>query len=62
MDEDRHLLRHSLAALAYRTQKALFEAPEHFGTFRAAPDIRTPAELLHHMSSVLQFTVFAPRR
>ena len=61
MDEERHLLRHFLAALAYRTQKALSEAPEHFGTFRAAPGIRTPAELLHHMSSVLQFTILALR-
>lgn len=61
MDEERHLLRHFLAALAYRTQKALFEAPDDFGTFRAAPDVRTPSELLHHMSSVLEFAVLGLR-
>jgi DinB superfamily len=49
------LLRHLLAALAYRTQKAVGGAPEDFGEFRAAPGVRTPRELVHHMVSVLGF-------
>jgi hypothetical protein len=51
----RELLRHFLAALAYRTQKALRDAPEAFGEFRAAPGVRTPRELVRHMSSVLGY-------
>ena len=55
MNEKRLLLRHFLAALAYRTQKALRGAPEDFGSFRAADSVRTPAELVCHMTSVLGY-------
>ncbi len=55
MDEKRDLLRHFLAALAYRTQKALRGAPSDFGSFRAAEGVRTPAELVRHMTSVLGY-------
>jgi hypothetical protein len=53
MDEKRALLRHFLAALAYRTRKALREAPASFGDLRIAPGVRTPTELVRHMTSVL---------
>jgi hypothetical protein len=49
------LLRHYLAALAYRTQKALRDAPSAFGDFRAAPGVRTPRELVRHMTGVLGY-------
>lgn len=55
MDDKRSLLRHFLAAIAYRTQKALRGAPDSFATFRAAPKVRTPHELVHHMDSVLGY-------
>jgi hypothetical protein len=55
MDETRRLLRHFLAALAYRTQKALRGAPADFGSFSAAPGLRTPARLVGHMTSVLGY-------
>jgi hypothetical protein len=55
MDEKRQLLRHFLAALAYRTQKALRGASPDFGSFRAAAGVRTPAELVCHMTSVLGY-------
>jgi hypothetical protein len=51
----RDLLVHYLAALAYRTQKALRGAPANFGEFRPDPGVRTPAELVRHMSSVLGY-------
>ncbi|HEU4479329.1 MAG TPA: hypothetical protein VFR80_12490 [Pyrinomonadaceae bacterium] len=54
-DEKRQLLRHFLAALAYRTQKAVREAPSDFDHFRSGPGVRTPAELLCHMTSVLGY-------
>jgi hypothetical protein len=55
MEDQRQMLRHLLAALAYRTQKALRGAPPDFGAFRAAPGVRTPAELVCHMTSVLGY-------
>ena len=55
MDEKREMLRHFLAALAYRTQKALREAPREFAEFAAGSQTRTPMELLRHMTSVLGY-------
>lgn len=55
MDDKQKLLQHFLAALAYRTQKALRDAPAEFGNFRAGEQIRTPAELVRHMTSVLGY-------
>ena len=55
MDDRRILLKHFLAALAYRTQKALRGAPPDFSAFRAAPQVRTPHELIRHMDSVLGY-------
>ena len=53
--DDTALLRHFLAALAYRTQKALRGAPASFATFRAGDQVRTPHELVRHMTSVLGY-------
>jgi hypothetical protein len=56
MDEKRSLLKHFLAALAYRTQKALRDAPPEFADFRPVPKVRTPHELIRHMDSVLGYS------
>ncbi len=55
MTESRRLLRHFLAALAYRTQKALRGAPPSFGSFRAAPTSRSASELVWHMSGLVGY-------
>ena len=55
MNEKRELLRHFLAALAYRTQKAVRGAPADFAEFDPGNQIRTPKELLRHMTSVLGY-------
>lgn len=55
MNESRRMLRHFLAALAYRTQKALRGAPDDFADFRAGPNVRTPKELVWHMTSVIGY-------
>ena len=55
MSESRRMLRHFLAALAYRTQKALRGAPDDFADFRAGPNMRTPRELVWHMTSVIGY-------
>lgn len=55
MNEKRAMLRHFLAAIAYRTQKALRDAPGSFGTFEAGAEVRPPAELVRHMTGVLGY-------
>jgi hypothetical protein len=42
MNESRQLLQHFLAALAYRTQKALRGAPQTFSDFDIGSNTRTP--------------------
>jgi hypothetical protein len=56
MNEKRALLNHFLAALAYRTQKALRGAPDDFGSFTPPADVRSPKELVRHMTSVLGYS------
>src|ERR1044071_7162385 len=51
----RTLLRHFLAALAYRTQKALRGAPASFASFDAGNQARAPKELVRHMRGVLGY-------
>lgn len=55
MDDKRALLRHYLAAIAYRIQKALRDSPADFGSFQAGQKIRTPHELVRHMDSVIGY-------
>ena len=55
MNDSRRLLQHFLAALAYRTQKALRGAPDDFGEFRAGIHVRTPHELVWHMTGVVGY-------
>jgi hypothetical protein len=50
------MLRHFLAALAYRTQKAVRGAPEGFADFEPGNQIRSPKELIRHMTSVLGYS------
>lgn len=54
-EDERRLLRHFLAALAYRTQKALRDAPAEFGDFQVGGQVRSPKELVRHMTSVLGY-------
>jgi hypothetical protein len=55
MNQSRRLLQHFLAAIAYRTQKALRSAPDTFGEFRAGAHVRTPHELVWHMTGVIGY-------
>ena len=55
MTETGALLRHFLAAIAYRTQKAVRDCKPQFATFRPAPGVRTPHELVAHMNSVIGY-------
>lgn len=55
MDDKRMMLRHFLGAIAYRTQKALRDSPPEFAGFRAAAGVRTPHQIVYHMSNVLGY-------
>ena len=62
MDAQHSLLKHFLATIAYRTQKALRNAPDTFANFRAGTAVRTPHELIWHMTGVIGYarTFFQP--
>ncbi len=55
MDDKRAMLHHFLGALAYRTQKALRDAPPSFANFEPGNQIRPPHDILMHMTSVLGY-------
>ena len=56
MDErERRILRRYLAAIAYRTRKAVTGAPSGFGQFRAGRGVRMPVEILNHMRGRILF-------
>lgn len=50
-------VRHFLAALAYRLQKSIREAPESYWEFQAGEGVRTPRRLVWHINSVLTYAL-----
>ena len=57
MNRNQTLLRHFVAAIAYRSAKALRDAPSTFATFEAGQKSRTPRQLVRHMSGVLNYAL-----
>ena len=55
MDEERELLRRTLAVLAYRAARALEDAPEGFAMFEGAG--RLPAAILAHMGDLFEWAL-----
>ncbi len=55
MDETPHMVRHFLAALAYRFHKAVKDAPEGFARLDAGHGIRSPLDIVHHVNGVLGY-------
>ena len=55
MDDTRHLLRHLLATLAFRTGLCLRDAPPGFPDFGAGAGVRTPTELVRHLTGLMHF-------
>src|SRR5260370_33228004 len=56
-DPARQLLRHTVAALAYRGAKALRGAPESFASFKIGDSTRTPAKILAHLGDLLDWAL-----
>jgi hypothetical protein len=57
MDGKVELLRHTVAALAYRASKAVRGAPADFAEYRSAPDSRTPGQILAHMGDLFDWAI-----
>ena len=56
-DPDREMLRHTVATLAYRGAKAIRNAPEGFGEYRASPTSRTPSQILAHLCDLMDWAL-----
>jgi hypothetical protein len=54
---DRELLRHTLAALAYRAAKTMRGAPESFANFRAPGAGSTPLSIVAHMGDLFDWAL-----
>jgi hypothetical protein len=55
------MLRHTVATLAYRGGKAIRNAPEGFGDFRASPTSRTPSQILAHLCDLMDWALTQAR-
>jgi hypothetical protein len=54
---DNDLLRHTLATLAYRGNKAVRDAPETFAEFRASAVGRTSVQILAHIGDLFDWAL-----
>jgi hypothetical protein len=55
--KNREFLRHTVATVAYRGGKAIKDAPEGFGDFRAGETVRTPHEILAHIGDLFDWAL-----
>jgi hypothetical protein len=56
-DPKRELLRHCLATIAYRGEKAIRNAPALFADFHAPEGARTPGEILAHIGDLFDWAL-----
>jgi len=57
MNDDRKLLRHTLATLAYRGGKTIRGAPASFAEYGAPETSRTPAKILAHIGDLMDWAL-----
>ena len=55
IDSDRQLLRHTVATLAYRAEKAIRDVPDSFATYQVSASSRTPLEIVSHMGDLVEW-------
>jgi hypothetical protein len=53
--DERSLLRHTLATLAYRAEKVLRDTPPGFGEYRVTPDVRSPLAIVGHLGDLIDW-------
>lgn len=56
-DPARALLRHTVATLAYRSSKAMRDAPPEFAHFRVGPSSREPVQIVAHMGDLFDWAL-----
>jgi hypothetical protein len=56
-DQDRELLRHAVATVAYRGGKAVRNAPALFADFQAHEGVRTPGQILAHIGDLFDWAL-----
>ena len=56
VSEGRQLITHYLASIAYHFQKAIRNAPNDYWKFSAGNQVRTPKEILLHITSLIGYT------
>ena len=61
MSDQRQMLRHTVATLAYRGAKAMRGAPAHFADFHASEKTRTPGQLVGHIGDLLDWALSMAR-
>jgi hypothetical protein len=54
-DPARQLLRHTVATLAYRAEKALRDVPDAFAHHQVSPTSRTPLEIVSHLGDLVEW-------
>jgi hypothetical protein len=59
--EQRELLRHAVATLAYRGGKAVRGVGDEFGNFAAGGTVRTPRQILAHIGDLLAWALTIAR-
>jgi hypothetical protein len=55
--DERMLLRHAVATLAYRARKVLADAPAGFAAFQASEDSRSAVQILAHMGDLFDWAL-----
>lgn len=60
-DNERELLRHALATIAYRGGKAIRDVPPDFANFRVNETTRTPIAILAHLGDLLGWSLSIAR-
>ena len=53
--DPRHLIRHTVATLAYRADKVLRDAPAGFADHKTSPTSRTPIEIVSHLGDLMEW-------
>jgi hypothetical protein len=54
----KNTLRHLIASTSFRFTKALSNADENFPNLSLGSGVRTPLEIVHHMSAVVQYATY----
>ena len=54
-NDERTMLRHAVATLAYRAEKVLRDVPAGFPDHQLGPGVRTPLELVGHLGDLIEW-------